>query len=394
MPDLAQPPDRPGISVMNDLDGVTHLSSPVLDFPGMTDIHAHPALNAYLFNRDLRRHYCSSSTFNPLASLSDFTMLRKGDVRVLWSSVTVPERAFFECKLLWLLAHLTRGGRKVVKLSAWRCLNDMLDCMEEQVARTKGEFEIARSNADLDRIVSARGRAIVHTVEGGQVLEGHLKRLDELSRRGVASLTLAHLFPNNVAGHTRGISQEMLRNPICPLDTGAIDERGLTPFGRDVVGRMVGLRMIPDLTHASPASRKEVLDIVDTRVPVIASHSGVRELFPVAYNLDGDEIKRIRDTGGIVGVIFMPYWLSGHAPGVGLELIWNTMESIFRAAGTWDTVAIGTDFDGFTDPPDEVKDASRLPAVTRMLLSKGLSNSIVQKIIGGNARRVLREGWR
>lgn len=361
---------------------------------GFTDIHAHPALNAYLFNRDLRRHYCSGKTFNPLSSLSDFRMLREGNVRVLWSSVTVPERAFFRCKLLWLLAHLTRGGRTLLKRSAWYCVLDMLDSMEEQVARTKGEFEIARCNDDLDRIVAANQRAIIHTVEGAQVLEGHLLRLDELSRRGVASLALAHLFPNNVAGHTRGISREIVGNPVCPLDLGVIDERGLTPFGREVVERMVSLRMIPDLTHCSPASRKEVLDIVDNRIPVIASHNGVWELNPMSYNLNAEEIRRIRDTGGVVGVIFMPYWLSGHAPGAGLELIWRTMEAISRSAGTWETVAVGTDFDGFTDPPDDVNDASKLPAVGCMLLAKGLDTTVVQQIIGGNARRVLRDGWR
>src|SRR5690606_20191934 len=126
---------------------VSTQAPPVEDVPDFTDIHAHPALNAYLFNRDLRRHYCSGKSFNPLASLSDFQMLKKGNVRVLWSSVTVPERAFFRCKALWLLAHLTRGGRMLVKRSAWECVLDMLDSMEAQVERTNGEFEIARSNA-------------------------------------------------------------------------------------------------------------------------------------------------------------------------------------------------------------------------------------------------------
>ena len=36
--------------------------------PGLTDIHAHPALNAFLWDRDLRRHYFTGKAFNPLAS--------------------------------------------------------------------------------------------------------------------------------------------------------------------------------------------------------------------------------------------------------------------------------------------------------------------------------------
>jgi hypothetical protein len=91
-------------------------------FPGLTDIHAHPAMNSFLWDRDLRRHYWTGRTFNPLASLSDFRMLEKGGVKVLWSSLHVPEREFFRCWLLRIAAHLTGGGRKLLKLSAWQCL--------------------------------------------------------------------------------------------------------------------------------------------------------------------------------------------------------------------------------------------------------------------------------
>ncbi len=51
-------------------------------FPGLMDIHAHPAMNAYFWDRDLRRHYFTAKKFNPLASLTDFQMLEEGDVRV------------------------------------------------------------------------------------------------------------------------------------------------------------------------------------------------------------------------------------------------------------------------------------------------------------------------
>lgn len=45
----------------------------------LIDIHAHPAMNAFLWGRHLRRHYWTGPvhTFNPLASLSDFRMLEQ-----------------------------------------------------------------------------------------------------------------------------------------------------------------------------------------------------------------------------------------------------------------------------------------------------------------------------
>ena len=51
---------------------------------------------------------------------------------------------------------------------------------------------------------------------------------------------------------------------------------------------------------------------------------------------------------------------------------------------------LGTDFDGFPDPPDNVKDSSQMD----MFLRKGVSEEDVKKVVGGNAQRVLELGWR
>ncbi|NIM52306.1 MAG: membrane dipeptidase, partial [Gemmatimonadales bacterium] len=59
----------------------------------------------------------------------------------------------------------------------------------------------------------------------------------------------------------------------------------------------------------------------------------------------------------------------------------------------FDHIALGTDFDGFTDPPDDVKDSSQLGKVTQMLLNRGLSDTDVKKILGGNAQQTLEKGW-
>jgi membrane dipeptidase len=373
-------------------------------FPGLTDIHAHPAMNAFLWDRDLRKHYWTGGTFDPLASLTDFKMLEKGGVKVLWSSLHVPEPQYTECFPMWLLGHLTSGGRKILKLNSWECLLLMMDEMERQVARADDRFQLARSNAELDA-VPARRTAIVHTVEGGHVLgaglaeddvDGHLERLDKLAARGVASLTIAHLFPNDLAGHALGIPDEHLKvfffwrlHPEVKLS------RGLTETGRRVVERMVELRMVPDVTHCTPTARKEIYELVDNRVPVIASHIGLQTLNPVPYNLDEDDVSAIVASGGVIGVIFMPYWLQKTHPGPGLPAIWETMDTLRRwCGGSWEHVAIGTDFDGFTDPPDECDSEAKLPLVREMLEEKGLSQLEQEAVLGSNARRVLRAGWR
>jgi microsomal dipeptidase-like Zn-dependent dipeptidase len=372
-------------------------------FPGLTDIHAHPAMNAFLWDRDLRRHYKTGKVFDPLASLTDFPMLERGGVKVLWSSLHVPEAAFLRCLSIRIAALFTAGGRLLRKKSAWDCLLVMMAEMERQVARADDRFEVAHSNAELDAVVAAGRTAIVHTVEGGHVLgagladsdrDGRLERLQKLADRGVASLTLAHLFPNDLAGHAEGIPAGQ-HPPLCPLDTGVQITRGLTETGRAVLEKMAELRMVPDVTHCTPAARRQVYDVVGDRIPVIASHSGVQALNGVPYNLDEADVQAIAASGGVVGVIFMPYWLDAANPGPGLDAIWRTMDTVRRwSGGGWDHVAIGTDFDGFTDPPDDCQSAGDLPRVRELLAGKGLAPADLEAVLGTNARRVLRAGWR
>ena len=371
-------------------------------FPGLTDIHAHPALNAFLWDRDLRRHYFTGKAFNPLASLTDFKMLERGGVKVLWSSLHVPERDYFRCLPIRIAAHFTSGGRMLLKKDAWTCLLAMMAAMERQVARAGDRFQVARSNDELDTVLAAGRTAIVHTVEGGHVLsdglaaddvEGRLARLEQLAGRGVASLTLAHLFPNDLAGHTEGIPAGQV--PLCRLDEKVDLSRGLTVTGRAVVERMAALRMIPDVTHCTPAARSEIFAVVADRVPVIASHTGVGALNPVPYNLAETDVRAIAAGGGVVGVIFMPYWLDKGHPGPGLDAIWRTIEVLRDwSGGSWDHIAIGTDFDGFTDPPDDCQSAADLPRIRQLLETHGVGGGDADAVLGGNARRVLRSAWR
>ena len=373
-------------------------------FPGLTDIHAHPAMNAFLWDRDLRRHYWTGRTFNPLASLSDFKMLEKGGVKVLWSSLHIPEPEYFRCRLIRFVAHFTRGGRMLLKQNAWECLLAMMAKMERQVARADDRFGLARSNAELDSVLAAGKAAIVHTVEGGHVLgagldaddlPGRIARLEELAERGVASLTLAHLFRNDLAGHANAIPAAQQTSPLCKLDPQVDLSRGLTAVGRAVVEQMVTLQMVPDVSHCSPVARRELYELVANRLPIVASHVGVQSMNPEPYNLDEADVRAIAESGGVVGVIFMPFWLEESHPGPGLDAIWRTMEVVRGwSGGSWEHVAIGTDFDGFTDPPDDCNSAAKLPVIRELLEEKGVSGDDADAVLGGNARRVLQAGWK
>jgi membrane dipeptidase len=57
-------------------------------------------------------------------------------------------------------------------------------------------------------------------------------------------------------------------------------------------------------------------------------------------------------------------------------------------------VALGSDFDGFTDPPDDLKDASEMSYLTQRLVAEDFAKNHIFKILGENVQRVLRRGWK
>ena len=364
----------------------------------LTDIHVHPSLKAFLYGWDLWSRHMAGKAFNPFALRSDFPALERGGVGVIWATHHLPEIELFrQCFLLTAAGFLVLPAyRKITTGSRLARILQMIDVFEREVAKQPHRAEVAMSVADLARIRAAGKIAVVHAVEGAHILEGKLESLDALAGRGVAVLTLAHFFDNGVAAQTSGgIPKHMLIRKLCPFKFTWSHPAPLTPFGKDVLRRMTALRMIADVTHCTPEARAAVFGELDGRRPVVATHVGVRRYNPDPYSLTDDELREIARRGGLVGVIFMTYWLRQPDPPTnGLDLIWQTVEHIRGVTGSFDHIALGTDFDGFTDPPDDVSDPTMLPRVTAMLLERGMAEPDVKKILGGNALRVLTTGWR
>ena len=81
-------------------------------------------------------------------------------------------------------------------------------------------------------------------------------------------------------------------------------------------------------------------------------------------------------------------------PAQDLQAIWETMDQVRRSSGgSWDHVAIGTDFDGFTDPPTTAKGGTA-PPYPGVLRVERVARKDVEAVLRGNARRVLRNSWR
>ena len=365
----------------------------------IVDMHVHPSLKTFLFKRMLTRRAGAHRAFNPFSLRTDFGRLVDGGVDVLLSTAYAPEHDIigdcFYLRMLRLVLPITYWN--VFRKDYFPVTEHILDVMEDQVRRAresgKARVQMALSVRELDAIL-AQGRdrpiAVVHAVEGAHSLDGKIENLRRLFERGVAYLTLAHFYKNPAVAPVFPYP-ESVQGLRC-FEYGRDLTLGLTPFGEEVVEAMVEMGMIIDVCHCTPLARARIYEIVGKRRPIIASHVGAYEVNPSPYNLKDWEIKRIADTGGLSAVILMNYWLMPHETKRGLNFITRTIDH-FRQVGGIDHIGVGTDFDGFTDPPDEVKDASQLPHLTQRLLAEGYSREEIEKIWGGNAVRVLHDGW-
>lgn len=383
-----------------------------IHFTGSTivDLHAHPGLKISLFDKVFTTQFQGHGAFNPFSFETNYDNLVAGGVDAVMSVIYAPERqiATQEAPVLKTLRYLRPAlWRKVFGASYFEVANRMLDDLERAVAATadpvtgRPRAKIIKSITELDAVL-AQGKdhplALIHCLEGAHSLSSGnptttsqlLTNLEHYKRRGVAYLTLAHFFENDVVHPCFPWPENVQRFGFFRSERDIT--LGLKPAGEQVVEWMVEHRMLIDLSHCTPSARRRIYDIVGNRAPLMFTHVGVYAINPDPYNPQDWEIKHIADTGGVVGVIFMPYWLMPHATNRGLNFLVHTIQHIARVAGI-EHAAIGTDFDGFTDPPDDLPDASKLFRLTQRLVAEGFSPSAVAQLWGGNALRVLRQGW-
>ena len=236
-------------------------------------------------------------------------------------------------------------------------------------ADSDGQLKIIRTVADLDSVLNVRagGEAVVGGIlgiEGGHPLEGDIANLDRLFEAGHRLFGLQHFFDNALGGSLHG--------------TG---NHGLTPFGREVVGKLAEMPVVIDVAHSSPQVARDVLGMVD--VPIVLSHSGIHSHCPVKRNFPDDLMRAIAAGGGVIG---MGYWGEVACDKIDPDGIAAMIKAGIAAVGE-NHVSLGSDFDGSVAT---AFDTSELPALTDALLRAGVSEAQIEKVMGGNMLRVLR----
>ena len=250
----------------------------------------------------------------------------------------------------------------------------------DMIARGKKEFadcesDIALATSHNDMLLNAANKKISAflTIEEGGILNGDITRLQKLYDEGIRLITLTWNHENCI-GFPNSRDAEMM-------------QKGLKPFGIQVVEKMNELGMIIDVSHLSDGGFWDVLKY--SKNPVVASHSNARSLCNHPRNLSDEMIKALAEKGGVAGVNLYPYFILPSGK-ITVENVVDHIEYMYRKGGE-DFVAIGTDFDGFDEGESEIVHIGEMGKLYEAVKRQGFTERQMEKIWSENAMRVIKE---
>jgi membrane dipeptidase len=284
---------------------------------------------------------------------------------------------------------------------------------------------LALTAAEVRRIHANGKIAVIESFLNARSIGNNLDAIDEFYAAGVRLFGFVHAGNNDFADSSR------------PLGDPAQEFHGLSPLGKQAIGKLNRLGVIIDVSQLTPDGLLQTLAL--SKAPVIASHSAARALVDNTRNLSDRELDAIKANGGVVQVTaFNSYLLPAPAdyrdkvsalrtqfgltadfpagpigaiqgteslaaerhqafirglvalyPKASVKEYVDHIDYIAKRIGI-DHVGIGTDFNhgagiiGF-------QDESEAPNVTRELLRRGYTEPQIAKIWGGNFLRVFSE---
>ncbi len=277
-----------------------------------------------------------------------------------------------------------------VQEGAARVQLEQIDIALQVIADHPEHLELALTADDVMRVFHEGKVASLLGMEGGHAIENSLGALRAFYALGARYMTLTH-------GSTIDWADSGTGEPI---------HGGLTAFGREVVREMNWLGMSVDLSHTSPATMHDVLDVAEA--PVIYSHSSAKALTGHNRNVPDDVLRRLPENGGVVMVTFVESFVNeevrlwrermegvpeeeqSEAPRATLSDVADHIEHVRDVAGI-DHVAVGGDFDGIDRGPVGLEDVSTYPSLFAELSRRGWSESELRKLAADNMLRAMRD---
>jgi microsomal dipeptidase-like Zn-dependent dipeptidase len=328
------------------------------------------------------------------------------------------------------LPKMEKGGLKGVFLAVFVGQQQLSpDAYAEAYKQAMAKFEAAHNVAEklypnrcaiattpdeVRKIAKTGKRVLMIGIENGFVIGTDLSLIRKYYDLGARYITLSHGGDNQICDSATNTKQL---------------NKGLSPFGEQVVAEMNRLGIMIDVSHIAEKSFWDVIKV--SKAPIIASHSGCSGLNPNPRNLTDEQLKALAKNGGVIQIVALGSYLGREAPEraallaklltelgianrrqmtpeqrtayeervkkevdpkyppVSIIDFVNHIDHAVKVAGI-DHVGVGTDFDGGGGVPG-FNDHSEALNVTVELVKRGYSEKDIDKIWGGNLLRVWSE---
>jgi membrane dipeptidase len=303
-------------------------------------------------------------------------------------------------------AHFTVGDVGTMpSLEAFAKIVGSVTEWEGQIDANPEILQRVRAVGDI-RAARASGRiGLIYGLQDGVAFEDDISRLKALWQLGIRVIQPTY-------------NRRNLLGDGCMEPANA----GLSRNGLDAIEQMNQLGILVDLSHCG---RQTAADAIATSSkPVCFTHSGCYALAEHPRHRTDTEIKAVADTGGVIGIFIMPYLAKGLQP-TATDVIAH-LEHAINVAGE-DHVSLGTD--GTFSPQEltpefreefrkstlkrkelgiaapfeteegylfanDLNTPRRFETLAGLLLARGHSEALVEKILGGNLMRLFGDTWK
>lgn len=400
------------------------------------DLHAHPSLKMYYLpylTRTFHAAVAQERFWNPLNFQTRYANLRDSPVRAFCCAHYVIEPCFASKgikrlgrTLAWALA--PGYYNRLRKADPWVTLQGMMETLEDAVRNTNrwivGRGKRLRLVTRFEQIkdLTADEIAVIHAIEGAHALGFRgagvsreafwaqtVQRLAYLKQRGVCMIGLSHFYDNE-------FSPQIDSTEVIPkLKGGRVIEvrddefyemkRATWQWGdpehlsEEFARECLRLGMVLDLVHVQEHARWKIYDLCkEYDRPVVLSHNGLQHFFPHEYNLSDAEILKVRELGGVIGLILSKRWLLSpedcyYSGDNGIADLVEVMRYVRDLTGDVSCIGIGTDFDGLTHPFTDCCKPDELGRIAYQM-KKHFTPQEIDDILWGNSYRVMERGWK
>lgn len=295
-----------------------------------------------------------------------------------------PEKSFYNGDFSINIEKMKKGGALAQFFAMWLSskenkskgpfdiVKSMLSRYEEILNAFSDDLAPATCLADIEKNASEGKISSILTIEDGVFVENDIERVKYVYDKGVRLITLLWNYENTIGFPNND-------NPI-------VHQKGLKPFGIDVVKYMNELGILVDVSHLSEGGFYDVARY--SSKPFVASHSCARALCNHRRNLTDDQLRILGGKGGFVGVNFERSFLQEGSEGATFEQIRDHLLYMKNKAGM-EAIGFGSDFDGI-ETNGELVDYTGFPRLIEYL-EDSFTDDEIDMMCNLNAKRIIKD---